>query len=120
MPRLWFHHLHSGRHNSLGGGRLATLDRVEHDHAVRAKRGMFRLADRHNLRVVVVGNLVDELGQLRNECGLVEGVAQPVNHIVAREDPRADLPDCGSVPWTIAGCWFRSRTRRAKTACRYG
>ena len=49
MPRLWFHHLHSGRHGLRGEGRLATLDRVEHAHAVRAKRGICRLADRRDL-----------------------------------------------------------------------
>src|SRR6266702_6730739 len=91
MPRLWFHHLHRVWYGLRGEGRLAAIDRVVHSQAVRAKRGICRLAYSRNLRVVVVGKLVDQLGQLGNERGIVEGVAQPVHHIVARDDPASQL-----------------------------
>ncbi len=109
MPRLRLHHLHRGRHGLRGEDRLAAHDRIEHAHAVRAKRSICRLADRRACRVVVVGKLIDQLGQLGNERGIVEGVAQPVNHIVAREDRPSRLARLGVRP--LHGRWMLVQSR---------
>lgn len=43
----------------------------------------------------MVRELIDQLRQLGNEGGLVEGIAQPRDHLVAHEDPAHQLAGLG-------------------------